>query len=122
MDIPIQEVREDSFILQGNEAIYVRDFFDTEIVFIKENLPFKFKKYILAHELGHAILHTEVFSAAYNKSSTNKGKLERQADYFAFKLLDVEIDSVGYQGFTKAQIASALYIKEELLEYVRKVK
>lgn len=73
---------------------------------------------MLAHELGHAILHTEIATAAYNNKLLNKGKLEKQADYFALKLLDISIDKDYFEGYTLEQIAKALYVTEASLNYI----
>lgn len=59
----------------------------------------------------------EIATAAYNKL-TNKGKLERQADYFAINLLGIKIDDVYHYGLTLEQIAKELYVTEDSLNYV----
>ena len=118
LSIYISVINEDSFILKGNDAIYIRDYFDNEIIFIKEDLHYKYKKYLIAHELGHAILHVELETTAYNKGLIIKGKLERQADYFAIRLLDIELDCISLTGLDKDQLARELCIKERALEYV----
>lgn len=46
----------------------------------------------------------EIATAAYSNNLTNKGKLERQADYFAIKLLDIKIDGVFHYELTLEQI------------------
>lgn len=114
--IQIKKVNKDDFILQGNESVYIRDYFGVEIVFIRDDLNYNFMKFLLAHELAHALLHTDLSKAAYNKSLVNRGKLEKQADYFAFKLLDMRLDSVVCQGYSKAQIASELCVREDCLD------
>ncbi|NBI07943.1 ImmA/IrrE family metallo-endopeptidase [Senegalia massiliensis] len=92
--------------------MYQRNYFDEEIVFARDDLEYQYEKLILAHELVHALLHTKTYQAAYNKDLINKGKLEKQADYFALRLLQIEIDSIGS---TIEQIASSLYVTEESL-------
>ncbi|WP_158220123.1 ImmA/IrrE family metallo-endopeptidase [Tissierella sp. P1] len=77
--------------MQGNDALYIRSYFGLEVVFIRDDLPYKYEKFILAHELGHAILNAEVNKAAYNSKLINKSKLEKQSDYFALRLLDISI-------------------------------
>lgn len=118
LSIYISVINKDSFILKGSDAIYIRDYFDNEIIFIKEDLHYKYKKYLIAHELGHAILHVELETTAYSKGLVVRGKLERQADYFAIRLLDIELDRISLIGFNKEQLASELCIKERALEYV----
>ena len=105
LNINIKRIDKDDYLLQGNEALYIRNHFCLETVFIRDDLPYKYEKFILAHELGHALLHTEIAKAAYNSKLINKGKLEKQADYFALKLLDIKIDEDLYEGYTLEQLA-----------------
>lgn len=118
LNIDIKRIDKESFILQGSEALYIRSYFDIEVVFIRDDLPYRYEKFLLAHELGHALLHVEISSAAYNSKLINKGKLERQADYFAYRLLDIKVDNVYYEGLTIEQIAGDLCVNEESLEYI----
>ena len=74
--------------------LYIRNFLGIEVVFIRDNLHYQYEKFVLAHELGHAVLHVEIGTAAYSNKLINRGKLERQADYFAIKILDIKIDDV----------------------------
>lgn len=108
LDIIIRKLEQNNIILQGNEAYYCRNYFGNEIVFIRNDLNIEYEKFILAHELGHAIIHTDVLTVAYNSTLLNKDKLEIQADYFATKLLEIDINSIEYEGFSIEQIASSL--------------
>lgn len=117
LDIKISKVDENNPLLLTNEATYIRSYFGDEIVFIREDIPYQYTKFILAHELGHAILHTEIGVAAYHNSFINRSKLEQQADYFAIKLLELHIDRVEYENFTVEQIASSLFVNESSLGY-----
>lgn len=116
LDIKIVKTDKDNPILQENDALYIRDYSDLEVVFIRDDLPYQYEKFVLAHELGHALLHTEIYTAAFKRDLINKGKLERQANYFALKLLNIEINSIDFEGYTIEQIAKALYISEDSLE------
>lgn len=116
LDIEIIKLNKENVLLRKGEAMYQRNYLGKETVFIRDDLEFQYEKFILAHELGHALLHTELISAAYDKTLINKGKLEKQADYFALQLLDIELDAIYYEGFTIEQIASSLYVSEKSLE------
>lgn len=116
LNIIIKRVDEDDLLLQGNEAMYIRNFQGSEIVFIRDDLPYQFTKFILAHELGHAILHAEIVQAAYNSKLLNKGRLEKEADYFALKLLGITFDAVDYEGFTVEQIAAVEKVPTRIIE------
>jgi len=117
LNINIKRVDSNHKVLQGNEALYFRDYFGIELVFIRDDLPHSLEKYVLSHELGHAILHIEVNQAAYNSKLINKSKLEKQADYFAVKLLNIPIDNTSYGGFTTEQISNELCVADDTLIY-----
>lgn len=110
LEIEIQRLEKNNILLRGNESFYYRNFLGREVVFIRNDLNIYLEKFILAHELGHAILHTYVYKAAFNKDLINIGKLEKQANYFAFKLLNIDLDPIEFEGFTIEQIASSLYL------------
>ncbi|QEK13744.1 ImmA/IrrE family metallo-endopeptidase (plasmid) [Crassaminicella thermophila] len=120
IEIKITKLDKQSILLQGNEAYYCRNYFGNEIVFIRNDLNIEYEKFVLAHELGHAILHTNIFTVAYNNCLTNRDKIEIQADYFAIKLLEIDINSIEYDGFTIEQIASALNLPIRCLKIFRK--
>ena len=117
LNINIKRISKDHNLLQGKEALYVRDYFGFEVVFIRDDLPAPYERFALGHELGHALLHVEIVTAAYNMKLVNKGKLERQADYFALKLLNIDIDKETYDGYTFKQLASEFYVTEDSLKY-----
>lgn len=110
LKIKIVRLEPNNILLRGNESVYYRDFMNDEIVFIRNDLNRCLEKFILSHELGHAILHTNLYCAAFNKKLLNVGKLEKQSNYFAFQLLNIELDPVEFEGFTLEQIASSLYL------------
>lgn len=116
LNISIRKLESSNVLLQGNEAFYTRSFYGEEIVFIKNNLCETHEKFILAHELGHALLHPMIYEAAFNKNLINMGKLEKQANYFAFKLLNIELNPIELEGFTINQIASCLEVPYEPLK------
>lgn len=117
LDIEICHIDQNSFLLRNTEAIYIRSYLGQEIIFISNDLPYPYEKYVLAHELGHAILHPDIDTAAYSNKLLNKGKLERQANYFATKLLDIRISSFTFEGYSSEEIAKELYVAETSIEF-----
>ena len=117
LGIDIVRVDKEDCILKGNDALYLRNYLDKEVVFIRDDLPGPYERFALGHELGHAVLNVELVTAAYNMKLINKGKLERQADYFALRLLDIDIDKEMYEGYTFKQLASEFYVTEDSLRY-----
>lgn len=107
------QIDKDSELLQGNQAIYNR-IGDFECIYYSDDITNK--EYVLSHELGHAILHIEESQMFYNPL-LNKGKLEKEADYFATRLLysNLEIED-GIE--TYEQLAKQLGIKEDNIKYI----
>lgn len=100
-------------ILQGNQAVYQR-IGSFECIYIADNALNQ--DFVIAHEIGHAVLHTEESEMFYNPL-LNKGKLEIEADYFATRLLysNLEIED-GIE--TYEQLANMLGIKEDNIKYI----
>lgn len=117
LSIKVIRVLHSSTILQKKDSIYIRDLNGTEIIFIRDDLKEEVENFILAHEIGHAILHIDI-SAAYHSRYDNKGKYERQADYFAAKLLGIKLDTTEMQDWTTEQISTFTGVKEEVIEYL----
>lgn len=115
LDIQIIKLNENNILLRGNDGFYQRNYFNQEVVCIREGLDYKYEKFLLAHELGHAILHTKIHAAAFNSNLINSGKFEKQATYFALKLLDVYIDLIDFEGLNMEQISKALHVPKDCL-------
>ncbi len=113
--IQIHKLEPSSILLRGNDSFYYRDMNNSEIVFIKNDLTEFMENFILLHELGHALLHTHIFEAAFNKSFINLDKIEKQANYFAFKMLNIEFDEIELEGMTIDQIANIIGLPCPLL-------
>lgn len=118
LDIQIIKLNENNVLLRGNDGFYQRNYFDQEIVCIREELDYKYERFVLAHELGHALLHTKIYVAAFNSNLINSGKIEKQATYFALRLLDVYIDPIDFEGLNMEQISRALHVPEDCLVLV----
>lgn len=117
LDIELIKLDKNSNLLKNREAFYSRNFNNTETVFIRNDLDREYEKFLIAHEIGHAILHTKVKEAAY-KNTINDDKYECHADYFAVKLLDKSIDPAYFEGYTADSIAKSLHISKGAVEYV----
>lgn len=118
LGIGVIKIDKNSLILRGSDAIYIRDYFNSEIIFIRDDLNFKYERFAIAHELGHAVLHTEVAKVTYSNRLPNNGKKERQANYFAYRLLGIKVDgSLYHRGLSFEQIIQSLYVADSGLEY-----
>lgn len=79
----IKLIKTDTKILRGQNSMYFRCLGGRECILYATGLRYRRLKYYILHELGHALLHPNLACSAH----TNNGKLERQANYFAIKML-----------------------------------
>lgn len=89
------------------------------LVYINLDLPEQVKKFVCAHELGHALMHKDTNAIYLDTRTFLKTSLyERQANQFAMNLIfpqDEFFDD--YKECTISQAAECLNVSEELLEY-----
>lgn len=86
-----------------------------QIIYISDNTPEQLYDFILAHEIGHAVLHDREI-IQYSKLTTHKTQTEKEADYFAFKLRGKQIDPI-YE-YTSEQYAKLLQVNEDIIQYI----
>lgn len=103
-------------LFKNEKGRFFRDMFGNETIFISNNLSEEEEKIVIAHELGHLILHTDLNTSFYTENHLiNKNKLEMEANKFAAELLipdDVEI----YEDETISHLACRLNVSEELMK------
>lgn len=114
LNIIIIKLDKENILLNHNDAFYYRNYFGNEVIFIRNDLPLNYEKFVLAHELSHAIIHINAETAAF--SLVNSGKLEQQANYFAFKLSNIKFDEIELTQMSVEQIASWLELPCEPLK------
>lgn len=103
----------------GNVNGYFMELCGIKQIAINTNLNEFREKYVLAHELGHNVLHAglnEMF-VRYN-TNLSTGKIERQADKFAMYLLvsDEMIAEVRARGYTIEQASKLTGYPERLIK------
>lgn len=106
LDITIKPYQGKSFYCQLNDRKYI---------YLDKNLVENIKPFVLAHELGHAVLHKEEIYH-YSPLSVNKTSTEREADYFAFRILGKSIDPT--LDYTISQYANLLAVSEDTIKYI----
>lgn len=103
-------------LFKNEKGRFFRDMFGNETIFISNNLSEEEEKIVIAHELGHLILHTDLNTSFYTENHLiNKNKLEMEANKFAAELLipdDVEI----YEDETISHLACRLNVTEDLIK------
>lgn len=115
LDIQIVKTDKDDILLHTKNSVYIRSYNDNEIIFIRNDLHRNYEKFYLLHELGHAILHTDIMCSFHN-NLLNYDKIEKQANYFALKINDIDICEC--EDFTIPQIAGYFVIPENVLRQV----
>lgn len=93
---------------------YQEDFY----IYLSDELSAPEERIILAHELGHVVLH-DISSAYYNTSLINKGKLEVQANYFASLILldESDFEKCYLENMSLDQLSSYFEVPKELIEF-----
>lgn len=88
-------------------------------IFVNENIQYNSSLFnvVVAHELGHALLHRKE-NCAFIKSRTLllTSGIEREANYFAAHLLITDEMMKDYIGFTEEQFCNCTGYPKELIE------
>lgn len=50
LNIEILKIDKDNPTLQGNEALYIRNYFGIEVVLIRNDLPYQYEKFVCSFE------------------------------------------------------------------------
>lgn len=118
---PFEIIRGLNIILVYYPLDGVRGFYQyfqrNNIIYIDERLPEHEKKFVLAHELGHMMLHKGT-NAIFMDTRThfNSSRYETEADLFAMYLLVPDDILSEYRDCTTEQISRAIGYHEKLIE------
>lgn len=86
-------------------------------IYINSELEDNFSKVVMAHELGHAILHIKENCAFMsNKTLLLTSKIEQQANYFAAYLLISDKMLSDFVGYTQEYFCKCTGYPKELIE------
>lgn len=91
-----------------------------KIIHLNTNLEENFSKFVLAHELGHAVLHEKINLLFLETNTFNvKNKYEKQANIFASELLlDDTIKNIYCNNtYTVDEIACIEKVPVEIIKY-----
>lgn len=85
-------------------------------IFLNQNLEENELRFVMAHELGHAILHRKTNCYFIrNQTLLLNSKIEIEANKFAVELLISDKDLEEYRGLTTGQLAQLYGYDEELI-------
>lgn len=95
-------------------------------IVVNDNLPDVIMRFILAHELGHAVLHTKKCKQfTDNGLFDDRSCMEKEANLFAAELLfgnsDELIKRMKYSELSMFQLAAEYCVPYELLAYKLKI-
>jgi Zn-dependent peptidase ImmA (M78 family) len=105
------------FVRLGKIAGYYKYLKHHKCIYINSDLDEDFAKVVMAHELGHAILHWKencTFMSRHTLLLTSN--IEKQANTFAAHLLITDDMLQEYAGYTKDQFCACTGYPRELLE------
>ncbi|WP_414697555.1 ImmA/IrrE family metallo-endopeptidase [Peptacetobacter sp. AB845] len=89
-----------------------------KFIFLNTSLDYQQRKFVLAHELGHAILHSNLNCFFLEKKTLHlKNKFEIEANKFAVELLVSDVALKDLEEYTIEQASIILNIPVELLKY-----
>ena len=95
------------YLPENKKARSMRNEFGDEFIYISPDVSENELNFILAHELGHLMLHESISCHYYNETFTNRDRLEFEANYFALELLmPSDIDLYEIEGLTAEQLSS----------------
>ncbi|APM40519.1 ImmA/IrrE family metallo-endopeptidase [Clostridium kluyveri] len=91
-----------------------------KFVIVNSNLDEFIQRLVLAHELGHALLHSSnQTSYIHEYTLFPRGRVEIEANKFAAELLidEAEIDKCYLENMCTSQVASYFGVPKKLVEY-----
>lgn len=109
---------EGSILLNEIGACYIRSG-NSAVIWYSDKLANK--DFAVAHEFAHMILHDDKKEYCYYNPLSNRLKEEKEANYFATKLLykDIYIED-GIE--TYEQLANSLGVSEEIAKYITLIR
>lgn len=89
-----------------------------KVIWINSSIDEDEKRYVLAHEIGHAVLHPKSSCFFSSVRNINISKKEYEANLFAAELLinEKNIDNTQLEGFSINQLSSYYKVPLELIE------
>ena len=103
----------------GNLKGFYKVIYDIPFIFLCSSLDSKEAKIVLAHEIGHHILHKEFAAFGFEETSlfSPASRREYEADLFAAELLisDEFVENAVERGYTTEQMAAAIGVKKDFI-------
>lgn len=105
-----------TYPLEGVRGFY-QYFQRNNIIYLDERLSEHDRKFVLAHEMGHMLLHKKS-NAIFMDTRTqfNTSRYEKEADLFAISLLVSDEILMDYAGCSTEQLSRVLGYSKRLIE------
>ena len=118
---PYELVRSMGIILQYGEKMEgVRGFYlyDSRIklICISNNLPHYIERFVVAHELGHSVLHKQSCAPFLKTTFLSVDRMEIQANKFASELIISDSSLMECKDYTISQIAGLYGLPVEIIK------
>lgn len=90
--------------------------FNIKQIFLHNGLAEHIEKFVLAHEIGHSVMHPNCNTPFLQSTFYSVNKLEIQANKFAAELIIQDIDLMEHWDYTIAQLAVFYGLPREIIE------
>lgn len=87
-----------------------------KLIYLHNNLPEYLERFVLAHEIGHSVMHPNSNTPFLQTTLFSVDKLEIEANKFAAELIISDTDLRGYRDYTISQIAGIYGLPVEIIE------
>lgn len=115
LNISLYRIDANRPLLRGGYACYIESP-KRDTIYLSRDCPDEMRSFVIAHEIGHAVLH-DVEIRHYGISKRGD-KEEEEADYFALRLLAPSWDPSEVEGYSSDQVATMLGVSERSVKYL----
>ena len=85
-------------------------------IFLHNNLPEYLERFVLSHEIGHAVMHPQTCTPFLQTTLFSVDKFELQANKFAAELIMQDVDLMEHWDYTIDQWATYYGLPREIIE------
>lgn len=109
-----------NIILQYGDMKGVRGFYlyDSRIklIYLSNSLPEHTERFVLAHEIGHAVLHKQSCAPFLQSTFISVDKMEIEANKFASELVITDSELLELPNYNIAELAAFYGLPKEIIE------
>lgn len=96
-DILNIDLNHKNFKNKRTESCLIKNYNNHFSIFLKNGLDYRYENFLIAHEIGHFVLHHDESISFYFLKGMYKGRLEREANKFACCLLFSDLNKEDLQ-------------------------